>query len=266
MQVGLRVRQFDFRARQVQLIRQARIEARLDQLRRLAARVERAIQDRHFRIQSAQLPVIAGHLRRQHQQHAVAVGLRRQRLRVGRFDHAFHAAQQVDFIRQRAAHGKVIAADGAVAQGQALRGVGRGARVRDARADVHARALVGARRAALRQRLQQALARRLHAGIILQRALLQAVQGSVAVDAPPLFGQLRGIRCGRAVAENAVVDAGHIRRGGEILAHGAAGGQRHGKGSGQRDFRQYCLHDVYLLVLEGLALAVNDRRHRHREL
>ena len=34
MQVGLRVRQFHFRARQVQLIRQASIEARLDQLRR----------------------------------------------------------------------------------------------------------------------------------------------------------------------------------------------------------------------------------------
>ena len=95
---------------------------------------------------------------------------------------------------------------------------------------------------------------------------LDAVQGGVAVDAPPLLGQLRGIRSGSTVAENAVVDAGHVCRGREILAHGAAGGQRHGKGSGQRDFRQYCLHDVYLLVLEVRAWTVNDRRHRHREL
>jgi hypothetical protein len=73
-----------------------------DQFLGFAAGGQRVAQDRQLGVQAAQLPVGCRHLARQHQQHAVAVVLGRQRLGVGRFDDAAHAAPQVELIREAA--------------------------------------------------------------------------------------------------------------------------------------------------------------------
>eukprot|EP01034_Spumella_vulgaris_P022892 gene22893-29069_t len=126
--------------------------------------------------------------------------------------------------------------DRTVAQRDALRGVGRGARVGHAAVYAQRRRFTGPRQPQLRLRLQQALRGGFHAGVVAQRALLQAVQGVVAVDGPPLRRQARGalLACRRV----AVAGVGHILRRAEIGTHGAAACQRQPNGGGQRDLAE----------------------------